>query len=59
MALALTLPMFALVPIALREAHVDPDDGLITALAWLSVLFFASGCVWVAASGQAIRRAES
>lgn len=59
MALALTLPVFALIPIAFREGHVDLDDDLITALAWLSVLFFASGCMWVARSGRAIRRTET
>src|SRR5580765_3478564 len=58
MALALTLPVFALVPIAFREGHVDLDDGVITALAWLSVLYFACGCVWMARSGLAIPRTE-
>jgi hypothetical protein len=58
MALALTLPVFALISIAFREGHVSLDDGLITALAWLSVLYFASGCVWMARSGRAIRGSE-
>ena len=47
MALALGLPAFPLVPIACQEAQVNIDDGLISALAWLSVLFFVSGCAWL------------
>jgi hypothetical protein len=57
MALALALPVFPLIPIACHEARVNLDVDLIsTLMAWLSVLFFAGGCVWLVGSGGSIPR---
>jgi hypothetical protein len=54
MTLAWALPVFPLLPIACREARVDFDDDLISALAWLSVLFFAAGCAWLVRGARVI-----
>jgi hypothetical protein len=56
MAVALALPVFSLIPIACYEARVNLDDDLVSVLAWLSVLFFAGGCVWLARSAPSIPR---
>lgn len=56
MALALGLPVFPLIPIACQEARVNLDDDLISALAWLSLLFFAGACVWLIRSARSIPR---
>jgi hypothetical protein len=56
MALALGLPVFPLIPIACQEARVNFDDDLISVLAWLSVFFFAGGCVWLARGGRSTPR---
>lgn len=57
MALALTLPVFPLIPIACDEARARLDLDLINTLtAWLSVLIFAGGCVWLVRSGRSIPR---
>jgi hypothetical protein len=56
MALALGLPVFPLIPIACHEARVNLDDDLVSVLAWLSVLFFAAGCVWLMRSARSIRQ---
>ena len=58
MALALGLPVFPLIPIACHEARVNLDDDLISVLAWLSVLFFAGGCVWLTRSGRSLPRPD-
>jgi hypothetical protein len=57
-ALALVSPVFPLIPIACREARVALDDDLVTSLAWLSVLFFAGGFVWLTRNPRSIRRPQ-
>lgn len=53
MMLALALPIFPLIPIAMNEARIDYDiDVINTLMAWLSVLAFAGGCVWLTRSGH-------
>jgi len=58
MALAQGLAVFPLIPIAWHEARVNLDDDLISVLAWLSVLFFAGGCVWLTRIARSLPRPD-